>query len=118
MIPSFPKLTSPLDEKQIALLNKCLVELRDLLTGGLTTKENTTSEILDIPFQAPNSPSISMSAKPLGVTAVSFETSAGTSTAMANPLQWVWNAGRLTVPSLAGLSGATKYVLRVRVERG
>jgi hypothetical protein len=118
VIPSFPKLTFPLDEKQIELLSKSLAELRDLLTGHLTTNENTTSQILDIPFQAPDSPSIGMPAKPMGVTAIAFETSAGTSTAMANPLQWSWSGGRLTIPSLAGLAGSTKYVLRVRIERG
>lgn len=118
MIPSFPTLTEPLDAKQITQINKCFGELRDLLTGHLTTNDNTTGQILDIPFQAPNAPSARMPSKPIGVVAIAFETADGVSTAMAAPLRWAWNAGALTIPSLAGLSGSTKYVLRVRIERG
>jgi hypothetical protein len=120
VIPSFPRLTWPLDEMQVAQLNKALSELRDLLTGGLETNANTVNDTVEIPFQAPNAPSIRMPAKPLGVVPLSFESSANPrgSIAMANPFQWAWSAGVLTVPSLAGLTGATKYTLRVRIERG
>jgi hypothetical protein len=120
MIPSFPRLKWPLDEMQVSQLNKALSELRDLLTGGLETNENTVNDIIDIPFQAPNTPSIRMPSKPLGVVPLSFESSTNPrgSIAMTNPFQWSWSAGLLTIPSLAGLTGATKYVLRVRIERG
>ena len=122
MIPDFPRLTFPLDEKQVAALAKTMRQLRDLLSGKLETNENTINSIVEIGFQAPNTPSLRLdgSTKPLGVVPLAFERVSGAtgSVAMTNPFQWSYANGVLTVPSLAGISGTAKYMLRILIVRG
>jgi hypothetical protein len=121
MIPQFQKLKLPLDKKQIDSFNVLLAQLRDLLTRRLTIEENTTSSIVNVRFQAPNTPEFRLATKPAGIVLLALETveqdNPG-SVAMALPFQWSWVSGVASVPSLSALAGTAQYNLRVLVVRG
>lgn len=123
MIPQFPKLKLPLDAKTIDALNVTLSQLRDLLTGRVAFNENTLNHTMDIEFTAGTTPwkQTTLSERPLGVIPIAFDLISGGTpgyAAMASPLSWRYDAGRLYFPSLSGIAGTSTYRLRVLIVRG
>lgn len=115
--PRFPRFKGKWIDSSVVELDRFLQQLRDYLTV------QPIETILEIEFTgSADAPTkiLDSQVKPIGLIPIAFDkrtTSAGfVSEPYPNPVQWSWDNGTLSFPTLAGLSGT--YRLRVLVREG
>lgn len=117
-LPTTPRLTHPMDKREVEALSRTLVQMRDAIEDARPVLG------LDVTIQAPVSaaPRIAtgLQVRPRSVTLGRMEQvqPIAAVASIAGTLQWSWDGGYLTLPQFAGLTGTGTYALRLLIEEG
>lgn len=114
MTPVAPKLKWPWDEAQLKALAQWIGQVKDLLAGRISYRNNMASDMIAVEFVAGSTPSkrVDLLGRPLMVLLGSLEQISPASNAPPNVSQafsWTFANGMLSFPSLGTIAGTAKY---------
>jgi hypothetical protein len=119
--PVFPKITWPLDQKQVEALALWLSQLKDLLTGRISYRDNMNSVVLEFEFVAGSAPSkkLELGSGPIGVIELDIKpVGSNVPPTKSDDFSWSYSSGSLTFPSYGTIAGTARYRARVLVVKG
>lgn len=122
LLPELPRIRAPLDDGMVAALQKFAQQVRSLLNGSLTVRQNFRAQWLDtvITYPTTRAPEIEtrpkLTRRPSAVILADLRTVGATSTpaSLTETLRWEFDDGRIVLPQFIN-AGTGSYAVRLLV---
>ncbi len=122
LLPELPRIRAPLDDGMIAALQKFAQQVRSLLNGSLTVRQNFRAQWLDtvITYPATRAPEIEtrpkLTRRPSAVILADLRSVGATSapTSLTETFRWDFDDGRIVLPQFIN-AGTGSYAVRLLV---
>lgn len=122
LLPELPRIRAPLDDGMVAALQRFAAQVRALLSGGLTVRQNMRAQWLDtvITYPTTRAPEIEtrprLTRRPSAVILADLRTVGATSTpaSLTETFRWDYDDGRIVLPQFVS-AGTGSYAVRLLV---